>query len=165
MKACDPIAGALSGRERAPKPCGTQQRAGSQSRLLTDLRDRWASCVSPGDRNAEPAFQLLKGEAGRLVAVVRTAAFRVGERRAGQAVDEIHQRADHLLDDAAEMWSPRRAPVNGDAVLLAPAHKGGGVELRPVVDTDAARLAHHGPVGALDPELGEPGRLVGGDMG
>ena len=48
MKACDPIAGALSGRARAPKPCRTQQRAGSQSRLLTDLRDRWASCVSPG---------------------------------------------------------------------------------------------------------------------
>src|SRR3954453_2524077 len=47
MKVCDPMAGALSGRERAPKPCGTQQRAGSQSRLWTDLRDRWASCVSP----------------------------------------------------------------------------------------------------------------------
>ena len=40
MKVCDPIAGALSGRARAPKPCGTQQRAGSQSRLLTDLRHK-----------------------------------------------------------------------------------------------------------------------------
>jgi len=37
MKVCDPIAGVLLGRARAPKPCGTQQRAGSQSRLWTDL--------------------------------------------------------------------------------------------------------------------------------
>src|SRR5215217_5174286 len=29
MKVCDPIAGVLLGRARAPKPCRTQQRAGS----------------------------------------------------------------------------------------------------------------------------------------
>jgi hypothetical protein len=40
MKVCDPMAGALSGRAQAPNPYGTQQRAGSQSRLWTDLRDR-----------------------------------------------------------------------------------------------------------------------------
>ena len=40
MKVWDPIAGVLLGRARAPKPCGTLQRAGSQSRLWTDLRDR-----------------------------------------------------------------------------------------------------------------------------
>src|SRR4051812_37887221 len=40
MKVCDPIAGALSGRARAPKPCRTQQRAGSHGRMQTDLRDR-----------------------------------------------------------------------------------------------------------------------------
>src|SRR4051794_8887477 len=40
MKVCDPIAGALSGRSQAPKPCRTQKGAGSEDRLLTYLRDR-----------------------------------------------------------------------------------------------------------------------------
>src|SRR3954447_25929388 len=40
--------GAVSGRSQVPKPCKTRQRAGSQSRLLTYLRDRQASCVGPG---------------------------------------------------------------------------------------------------------------------
>src|SRR3954471_22386692 len=35
MKVCDPIAGALSGRARAPKPCRTQQRAGSHAHHLS----------------------------------------------------------------------------------------------------------------------------------
>src|SRR3954453_18945176 len=48
MKVCDPMTGALSGRSQVRKPCRTRQRAGSQSRLLTYLRDRQASCVSPG---------------------------------------------------------------------------------------------------------------------
>src|SRR3954449_450905 len=57
MKVCDPIAGALSGRARAPKPCRTRQRAGSQSRWLTDLRQKEASCVSP----RHPAQLVLEG--------------------------------------------------------------------------------------------------------
>src|SRR3954454_16515931 len=42
------MSGAASGRSQVPKLCKTRQRAGSQSRLLTYLRDRQASCVSPG---------------------------------------------------------------------------------------------------------------------
>src|SRR4051794_38770968 len=41
------MSGAASGRSQVPKPCKTRQRAGFQSRLLTYLRDRQASCVSP----------------------------------------------------------------------------------------------------------------------
>src|SRR4051795_8167616 len=47
MKVCDPIAGALSGRSQVRKPCRTQKGAGSEDRLLTYLRDRYASCVCP----------------------------------------------------------------------------------------------------------------------
>src|SRR5215213_523488 len=47
MKVCDPMAGALSGRSQVRKPCRTRQRAGPQSRLLTDLGHKEASCVSP----------------------------------------------------------------------------------------------------------------------
>src|SRR3954468_22957712 len=48
MKVCGPMAGALSGRSRVRKPCRTRQRAGPQSRLLTYLGHKEASCVSPG---------------------------------------------------------------------------------------------------------------------
>jgi DDE_Tnp_1-associated len=48
MKVCDPMAGALSGRSQVRKPCRTRQRAGPQSRLLTYLGHKEASCVSPG---------------------------------------------------------------------------------------------------------------------
>src|SRR5215210_2698028 len=41
------MSGAASRKSQVPKPCKTRQRAGSQSRLLTYLRDRQASCVSP----------------------------------------------------------------------------------------------------------------------
>src|SRR3954451_19403869 len=57
MKVCDPMAGAVSGRSQVPKPCKTRQRAGSRSRLLTDLRHQSASCVSPGN----PAQLVLEG--------------------------------------------------------------------------------------------------------
>src|SRR4051812_38035262 len=48
MKVCDPMAGALSGRSQVRKLCRTRQRAGPQSRLLTYLGHKEASCVSPG---------------------------------------------------------------------------------------------------------------------
>src|SRR3954453_3042317 len=51
------MSGAVSGRSQVPKPCKTRQRAGSQSRLLTYLRDRQASCVSPGGRRLSLALQ------------------------------------------------------------------------------------------------------------
>src|SRR3954464_9095298 len=49
MKVCGPMAGALSGRSRVRKPCRTRQRAGPQSRLLTYLGHKEASCVSPAE--------------------------------------------------------------------------------------------------------------------
>jgi len=41
--------------------------------------------------------------------------------RARQAMHETHQRADHSLDHAAEMWPSGRAPFDVDAVLSAAA--------------------------------------------
>src|SRR3954447_9190408 len=53
MKVCGPMAGALSGRSRVRKPCRTRQRAGPQSRLLTYLGHKEASCVSPARELAQ----------------------------------------------------------------------------------------------------------------
>ena len=61
------------------------------------------------------------------------------------------------------MRSPRRSPVNGDAVLVAAALERLGMELGGIVDADPARLTLHGPIrGHLAQR--EPGRLVHGGV-
>ena len=70
-----------------------------------------------------------------------------------------HQRADHPLDDAAEMRLTRRPPLDGDAMLGTAALESLGMELGAIVDAQPARLAGHRPF-ALDTAQREPGRLV-----
>jgi len=113
--------------------------------------------------DGEPALQLLQGQAGGLVAVVAAPLADIGEGRAGQAVYQAHQCADHPLDHAAELRLAWRAPVNGDAMLLATALERLGMELGPVVHANPARLALHRPVRLHLPQR-EPGRLVHGDV-
>ena len=95
--------------------------------------------------DGEPVFHFLKCKAGGFVAVVAPALAYVGECRPRQAMHEAHQRADHPLDHAAEVWAPRRAPFDGDAVLGAAALKCLGMELGSVVHAEPARLALHRP--------------------
>jgi hypothetical protein len=99
-----------------------------------------------GHGDSEPALQLLQGQAGSFVDVVAAALADIGEGRAGQTVHQAHQRANHPLDHAAELRLARRAPVNGDAMLLAAALECGGMEIGAVVHANPPWLALHRPV-------------------
>jgi len=71
--------------------------------------------------DGEPVFDFVQRQTGSLVAVITSPLAHIGKRRAGQPMHETHQRADHALDHAAEMWPPGWAPFDVDAVLGAAA--------------------------------------------
>src|SRR3954463_1891573 len=88
------MSGAVSGRSQVPKPCKTRQRAGSQSRLLTYLRDRQASCVSP-----DPAVaRVPRLGATRLRALTLLLAIRRGRLGGGARGLLRPLQAQHQLD-------------------------------------------------------------------
>src|SRR5436189_4205 len=115
------MSGAVSGKSQVPKPRNTRQRAGSQSRLTTYLRYKWASCVGPDPKP--------EGEASRARSLISASAPLKAEleqkllpgRRVG-AKDPQHAAGDHrgpvFVDPAGSHALVRRLNDYADTMRL-----------------------------------------------
>jgi hypothetical protein len=117
-----------------------------------------AVVVALCDLQHEPALELRQRHRRALLRLTLLATLGRVARGAGQAPEPLHERAVEALHVAAEVRPAHRAVRQLDAVLGAARAQRAALELRGVVQVQAARHAVHRPVG-LDAERLQPRRF------
>ena len=106
----------------------------------------------------EPGLELGKRQSRLLLGSIRAALLGVGERRAGQGMNGVVQRATKAFDITTVVRSGDRSPMQVDPEVLAGPGKHAAPELFGIVSVHRGRFTPHRP-GRGDVVLGEPGFL------